>query len=72
MLDILLNYVKIVNPKIYSRYMAEAQNLIDDQADSPFLACAMALNAGIWSDDKHFQKQKKIKMYTTKELLKTL
>lgn len=40
-----------------------------DKEDIPFVACALVFNCPIWSDDQHFQKQKKIKIYTTKEII---
>ena len=39
-----------------------------DKDDVIFIATALAKNAVIWSDDKHFQKQKEIKIFTTKEI----
>lgn len=41
-----------------------------DLNDSPILACALAVaNDGIWSEDKHLEKQNKIKVWKTKDLL---
>jgi predicted nucleic acid-binding protein len=40
-----------------------------DKKDVPFIAAALALNCSIWSDDKHFKKQKEIKIFTTKEVM---
>ena len=41
-----------------------------DINDSPILACALAVtNDGIWSEDKHLEKQNKIKVWKTKDLL---
>ncbi len=71
LLHLLLKYVKIVNPIIYFRYLKESKKIIGniDIKDVPFLACALALDALIWSDDKHFQKQDKIKVLTTKDMI---
>ena len=42
-----------------------------DVKDAPFLAAALAIpNDGIWSHDKHFEKQNKVKVWISKELLK--
>lgn len=43
-----------------------------DPDDVPFIAAALATGAGIWSDNKHFQKQKKIKVWKTEELAKVI
>lgn len=44
-----------------------------DPKDIPFLALSIELgNKSIWSDDKHFLEQKEVKVFSTKELAKTL
>jgi predicted nucleic acid-binding protein len=43
-----------------------------DLDDSPFLALAMMLNAPIWSNDRHFKRQKAVAVFTTKEILPLL
>ena len=44
-----------------------------DIEDVPFIALALSIgNDGIWSDDNHFQKQKKIKIWKTEEVIKML
>jgi len=37
--------------------------------DTPFIAAAMHLNSSIWSNDAHFKKQRKVKVYSTRDLL---
>jgi predicted nucleic acid-binding protein len=42
-----------------------------DLNDSPILACALAIdNQGIWTEDKDFEKQNKIKIWKTADLKK--
>jgi len=41
-----------------------------DEKDTLFLALALKLKYPIWSNDKHFQKQGKIQVYTTEDVLK--
>ena len=44
-----------------------------DENDVPFLALALQVdNKGIWSDDKHFLQQKKVKVWSTKVLVEKL
>src|SRR3989344_6832508 len=52
----------------------DAKNIMDkiDQDDTPFIAAALATNSDIWSDDKHFQKQNKVKVWKTKDLEKKM
>lgn len=40
-----------------------------DPDDTPFIAAALAINADIWSDDKHFEKQKRIKIWKTQDII---
>ncbi|MBW2983040.1 PIN domain-containing protein [Candidatus Woesearchaeota archaeon] len=40
-----------------------------DPYDAPILAAALAADADIWSDDKHFKQQRLVTVYTTTELL---
>jgi len=68
LLDKLFNYIKIMNINFYSNYLKEAKKSISDIKDVPFLACALAFNAVIWSDDQHFKQQKRVKALTTKEM----
>ena len=42
-----------------------------DSKDAPIIACALSVkNSIVWSEDKHFDRQSKIKVYKTKDLLK--
>ena len=65
----LFKYIQVLNHPSYFSYLKKASRLIDDIKDIPFIAGALALNCPIWSDDKHFQKQKEIKVFTTKEII---
>ena len=66
----LLRYVKIVRAEEVINYRSKASDIIGeiDKDDIIFIATALATNAVIWSDDKHFKKQNIIKTYTTKEI----
>jgi predicted nucleic acid-binding protein len=66
---ILFKKIKIIDPKIYDKYLNEGKELIKDILDIPFIACALAFNCPIWSDDKHFKKQNRIKIFITKDLI---
>src|SRR3990167_6660995 len=57
----------ILDDEIISTKMPEAKKIMDtiDAKDTPFIAAALAIKAAIWSDDKHFQKQNKVKIYKT-------
>ena len=67
----LLKYVRIIPTHLIINKKGEAENIIGhiDKDDVQFIATALALNAVIWSDDKHFQKQKIIKILKTKDVV---
>jgi predicted nucleic acid-binding protein len=68
----LLKKVKIIRTKRVSSFRKLARKIIGhiDNDDVIFVATALAFNCPIWSDDFHFQKQDKIEILTTKELLR--
>jgi len=71
-LDLLLENISIVPAKTIRPYVKEAERIIGhiDPGDIPFIALAFAVdNDGIWTNDKHFQNVKKIKVWKTPELL---
>jgi len=68
-LQVLFERILIVPTEEYRNYMKEAQGMIRDKDDIPFIALCLAKQAdGIWTDDAHFITQKKIIIYRTKEL----
>ena len=64
----------LLDDGIIETKMKEAKKIMDsiDKDDTPFIAAALATKSDIWSDDKHFEKQDKIKILKTKELIKLL
>lgn len=69
----LFSKVDIVNDDVIKDRFNEAKEIMDkvDPKDTPFIALALAVeNEGIWSDDTHFAKQNKIKVWKTKDLIK--
>ena len=71
-LNILLDNIILVSEYQFADSLGKADDLIGkiDRNDVVFLACALSLNSEIWSDDKHFQKQKNVKVLTTQEFIK--
>ena len=70
-LDALFNKIILIDDKIIMARMKEASKIMDniDPDDTPFIAAALATESDIWSDDKHFEKQNKIKIWKTKDLI---
>lgn len=73
MLHTLLQFVRIIPTEELLINWNEAKKIMEqiDPEDATFIATALGQNNSIiWSDDKHFDKQKKIKVWKTKDLLK--
>lgn len=74
-MDILFSNIKIYPKKDYIEYYPEAKKIMSDidPDDAPFLALAMKAQVdGIWSEDKGFLKQDRVKIYTTKNLIELI
>ena len=67
----LYDHMAVLNEDIIKKYRDEAGAIMDkvDPDDTQFIAAALATNSDIWSDDPHFQRQKKIKILKTKDLV---
>jgi predicted nucleic acid-binding protein len=73
-LNILKGKVCIVAEKDVKEFMKEAKKIMDsiDEDDTVFIALALALECPVWSNDSDFMKQKRVKVYTTDDLLKKM
>jgi len=70
LLILLFEKVTIIPREEYESKMVEAERLIEDKGDVSFLALALSNKCeGIWSVDKGFNEQDKIRIWTTMELL---
>jgi predicted nucleic acid-binding protein len=67
----LLQKLTLIDDQTVMVKIPEAAQVMDhiDPDDTPFIAAALAIRADIWSDDRHFDKQKKIKIWKTKDLV---
>ena len=71
-LNKLLEYITLVSLPLIEQKMNEAKKIMAhiDVNDVVFIAAALALDeAQIWSEDKDFERQKKIKIVKTSELI---
>jgi predicted nucleic acid-binding protein len=71
-MDILFSNIKIYPKEEYIECYPEAKKIMSeiDPDDAPFLALALKAQVdGIWSEDKGFLKQDRIRIYTTKDLI---
>ena len=72
LLDKIFSHIKIVSEENIKKHIAEANKLIGeiDINDVVFLATALSVSDSvIWSDDKHFEKQDKVKVLKTKDMI---
>jgi predicted nucleic acid-binding protein len=68
-LQVLFERITIVPKEEYKNFVKQAQGMITDKDDIPFIALCLAKNTdGIWTDDAHFTIQKNVTIYRTKEL----
>ncbi|MBI1972937.1 hypothetical protein HYS50_02950, partial [Candidatus Woesearchaeota archaeon] len=75
LLGTLYNKINLVADEAIQPYLEEAKQVMQtiDPDDVQFIAAALAISCdGIWSDDKHFQKQSRVKVWTTETLLQEL
>ncbi len=74
LLTLLQKHVKIVRTDVYQNKMSLAEKTMEevDITDSPFLALALELDCQLWSNDKHFEEQNLVRVYSTKDVLELL
>jgi len=73
LLGVLLASVQVVPSEVILKRYGEARKIMEkiDKDDVPFVALALSVpNDGIWSEDKHFLRQKKVRVWRTRDLLK--
>lgn len=75
LLMLLLESIILIQTEKIKEHMEEAERIMSeiDVKDSSFIALAMYIGAdGIWSFDKHFQKQEKIRIFNTRDIIEFL
>jgi predicted nucleic acid-binding protein len=69
----LLSYVHPIQDEAIDSFMEQATTIMSDIdcKDVAFLAATLSIkNAVLWSDDRHFDKQNRIKVLKTKEMVR--
>ena len=71
----ILDKIEIVKKDEYNYKIKEAEDIIGkiDIKDVPFIALALALGnevSGIWTDDKDFERQNRIKVWKSRDVFK--
>jgi predicted nucleic acid-binding protein len=69
-LTILREEIKIIPQKNIKPFIQKAEKFSPDPKDTVYLACALAIDSKIWSNDKKLKEdQKQIEVITTEELI---
>ncbi len=69
---LLLENVKLVPDQALAPYLPAAKSLTKDKDDWLYIATCLSVNADLWTMDKEFQTQKRVRVWTTNDLLKEL
>ncbi|NVM46673.1 MAG: DNA-binding protein [Candidatus Lokiarchaeota archaeon] len=69
-LTILREEIEIIPQSIITPFIEKADKFSPDEKDTVYLACALAIDSKIWSNDKKLKEdQKEIKVLNTEELI---
>jgi predicted nucleic acid-binding protein len=69
--DLLFQYIEVVPPAEFHPQIEEAEAAIGqtDPDDVLYVACALATDADIWSDDSDFDEQDAIETHSTTDVI---
>ena len=72
-IDLLFQYIETVPASEFYPYIDEAEEAISDidPDDVMYVACALAREAGVWSDDSDFDEQDLVPVFTTGEVVES-
>jgi predicted nucleic acid-binding protein len=72
-IDLLFQYIEVVSADDFYPAIERADEAIGDTDpdDVLYLACAIACDAAIWSDDSDFNEQDLVETYTTSDVIES-
>ncbi|MFQ3319508.1 MAG: putative nucleic acid-binding protein [Natronomonas sp.] len=70
-IDLLFQYIEVVSASEFYPYIEQAEETIGDTDpdDVLYLACALATDSDIWSDDSDFEEQDVVAAHTTSDVI---
>lgn len=69
-LDVFQRRIALVPYEEMKPFVKKAITISPDMKDVPYIALALRLNTAIWSNDKNLkEKQKEVRVYSTKEIM---
>ena len=71
-MQIIQKRIKLIPYEEFKGFILESNNISPDPKDVEYLALALKLSCALWSNDKKLKTQNKVKIYHTKDLVKTL
>lgn len=66
--SVILSRIRLIPNESLTPFILGALSLTQDKNDALYLACALKEDASIWSNDKGFYKQKRVKVFSTLDL----
>ena len=74
LIALIFQKIKIISSQYYKDYLKESKKIMEeDVKDAPYVACYFALKCtGIWTNDNDYKNKEKIKVLSTKDLLKMM
>jgi predicted nucleic acid-binding protein len=72
-INLLFQYIETVPASEFYPYIKEAEEAVGntDPDDVLYVACALARDAGVWSDDSDFDDQDLVPAFTTSEVIQS-
>ena len=69
LIGLLSRRIELIPVNEFKHCFIEAESLLEDKDDAAYLAVCLAKKMPLWSNDNHFKKQDKVRVYTTQDLL---
>ena len=64
--------INLISEDKFKIFLSDASKFSPHSKDKPYFALALVINSPIWSDEKAFKKQERVKIFSTLELSKLI